>query len=190
MIRVGYRGYEEGNINENPNFEIYIQGPQQAGVDVGVFFFSQAVTTEELEEEITFMLARLKQYDIKYPVEISLTKYSEDDNLTFRAGALSDEEYVKLLKYFCLRIQEEGYTPIVYFGSEEEYEKICANKMSGFLLWLTEMNGNLRNPHNVLIWQYRNYIWVPGIEKRVGCSSCGLHSLVIQKKEQTQWKDF
>ena len=51
MLRIGYRGYESGQLNEDERFAEYVKGAEKAGIDVGVYFFSQAVTPEEALNE-------------------------------------------------------------------------------------------------------------------------------------------
>jgi len=47
MIRLGYRGSETGILTLDSYFKENLRGARAAGLDVGVYFFSQAVTTEE-----------------------------------------------------------------------------------------------------------------------------------------------
>ena len=68
MLRVGYRGYTEGNIRLDPYFYQNIEGALAAGLEVGVYFFSQAVTVEEALEEARFVLDCIAGYDISFPV--------------------------------------------------------------------------------------------------------------------------
>ncbi|MBQ8979502.1 MAG: glycoside hydrolase, partial [Oscillospiraceae bacterium] len=68
FLRVGYRGYESGELNLDKRFHEYAQGASEAGIDIGVYFFSQAVTEEEALEETELLLSEIEGYDIKYPV--------------------------------------------------------------------------------------------------------------------------
>lgn len=48
ILRIGYRGYgEEGTLNADEKFEQNMENARRAGIDVGVYFFSQAVNEEE-----------------------------------------------------------------------------------------------------------------------------------------------
>lgn len=174
IIRIGYRGYENGKIAEDPNYEQYMQGVAKTDIGVGTYFFSQATTKEEMDEEIEYMLAKMKGYNITYPVGISLGRHSEEDDVRYRTSELSDEEYCNLLKYYCIRMKDAGYTPVIYFSSEQEYELLDASMLQGYPLWMTNMTRRLDTTQGVLIWQYRNYINLEGVEQKVGCSSCGL----------------
>lgn len=68
IIRLGYRGYSQGAIQLDRNFEQNMRGALEAGLDVGVYFFSQATTVLEAEEEADFVLENLRGYPITFPV--------------------------------------------------------------------------------------------------------------------------
>ena len=69
IIRLGYRGYgSEGKLVEDTKFEDNIKGASAAGIKVGVYFFSQAITTEELMEEANLVLEKIAPYKIECPV--------------------------------------------------------------------------------------------------------------------------
>lgn len=68
MLRLGYRGYESGQINVDERFHEYADGALGAGLDIGVYFYSQAVTAEEAVEEAEAVLNEIGDYEIMYPV--------------------------------------------------------------------------------------------------------------------------
>ena len=51
FIRLGIRGYTEGEIKEDDTFEYNINGALDNGIEAGVYFFTQAISVEEAEEE-------------------------------------------------------------------------------------------------------------------------------------------
>ena len=67
MIRVGYRGYSQGTLQMDERFQANMEGALEAGLDVGVYFFSQATTVAEAEEEADFVLEAIRSYPIRYP---------------------------------------------------------------------------------------------------------------------------
>ena len=68
MIRVGYRGYTEGEIQSDDYFVQNIEGARAAGLDVGVYFFSQALDEQEAIDEANYVLEQIKPYSLSYPV--------------------------------------------------------------------------------------------------------------------------
>lgn len=51
IIRIGYRGYGSGALVLDPMFEQHFTNARNAGLKVGVYFFSQAVNENEAREE-------------------------------------------------------------------------------------------------------------------------------------------
>ena len=79
IVRLGYRGYgEAGKLVEDSMFRSHVEGALAAGLDVGVYFFSQAVDKEEAEEESQFVLERIRDYDIKGPVVYDTEEIKND----------------------------------------------------------------------------------------------------------------
>ena len=68
MIRVGYRGSNEGTLHEDSMAQTYYQGAKAAGLKVGAYFFSQAVTPQEAVEEADYMLAKMEGWELDMPV--------------------------------------------------------------------------------------------------------------------------
>ena len=57
IVRAGYRGMKDGQIKEDPNGRYNLQEAAKAGIPLGVYFFSTAVTEEEAEEEVDIEVA-------------------------------------------------------------------------------------------------------------------------------------
>ena len=68
ILRLGWRGSTEGGLNLDTTFQQNYEGATAAGLPVGVYFFSQAVTEEEAREEAAFTLDALEGKTIAYPV--------------------------------------------------------------------------------------------------------------------------
>lgn len=106
FIRVGLRGYgTEGKLVEDDTFEQNVKGALQAGIKVGVYFYSQAITDEELLEEANLVLEKVKPYNIELPIVFDVEKVSGGKG---RANDLSVEERTRLTALFCQTIQDAG----------------------------------------------------------------------------------
>ena len=68
ILRLGYRGYTEGGLMQDKNYVQNLQGALNAGLDVGVYFFSQAITPQEAEEEADYILSVLNGAPLAYPI--------------------------------------------------------------------------------------------------------------------------
>ena len=112
MIRIGYRGYgTEGTLNLDTSFHDNIKNAQNAGLDVGVYFFAQAINEEEALEEAEFVLEYLNGYQLQLPVVYDPESILDDEA---RTDDVTGEQFTKNTEVFCKRIQEAGYDSMIY----------------------------------------------------------------------------
>ena len=112
MIRLGYRGYGTGRIVTDTYFETNLKGALENDIEVGVYFFSQAINEEEAVEEAQYCMDLLQDYDITYPIVFDWEPY--DSSLNPRTDGLSDEMLTKCAVAFCQAVEDGGYESMVY----------------------------------------------------------------------------
>lgn len=165
IIRLGFRGYgESGKLVLDDKFLQNIQGAIQAGLDVGVYFFSQAVTVEEAEEEAEFVLSALEDYSITYPVVFDLETIEYD---TARTDDLTVETATQVTQAFCQRIAQAGYQPMIYGNVAWMMDCIDLTQLTGYDLWLAQYQSTPTFPYQFHMWQYSHQGTVAGIEGNV-----------------------
>lgn len=164
MIRVGSRGYGTGQLITDPYFQDNIKRATDAGLEVGVYFFSQAVTEKEAKEEANMVLEGIKDYDIKYPVVFDM-EYVENDEA--RVEKLSREEKTAIAKAFLETVELEGYTPMIYGKKEWLMKKIDLSQLQEYDVWLAQYEEIPDYPYDFSIWQYTNQGKVDGIVGKV-----------------------
>ena len=164
FIRVGFRGYGTGAMVEDQYAEKNIAGALDAGIKVGVYFFSQAVTKEEAIEEADFTIKMIKKYRITYPVV-----YDTETTLssTERTKDLSVEERTEYAVAFCERVREAGYTPVVYANLKWFTMSLDLSKLEDYDKWFAGYNNEIYFPYKISIWQYSENGKVDGIEGNV-----------------------
>lgn len=148
LIRIGGRGKETGNLYLDSRFNENMDESKAIGLKVGGYFYSQATNQKEMDEEIEMILEALEEYTLDYPIGIGLEREVE-----CRTIELSDDEYVDLIKYFCIRIKQSGYTPMI-MGREEWYNKFPKGTFDGYLK-LVSNSEVPRNIDNCIIWEYQ-----------------------------------
>lgn len=164
MIRVGYRGYGSGAIVPDDSFTANIDGATKAGLKVGVYFFSQAISEKEAEEEADFILNAIKGYKIDYPIVFD----TEDvPNEVARTEELSPEELTKITLAFCNKIQKAGYTPVIYAGLRWFAMSLDMSKLNDFEKWYAYYDTNFYFPYEISMWQYTESGSVNGINGKV-----------------------
>lgn len=165
MIRVGYRGYgESGTIVLDEMFHTHIQGALDAGLEVGVYFFSQAVTEEEAIEEAEFVLNEIKDYKITYPIAFDSEKVEAGNG---RANALSVEERTAVVKAFLNKIEKAGYEPVVYANDRWFALNLDLRELTDYKLWLASYRDEPVFPYQIDGWQHTSSATVPGIDGKV-----------------------
>ena len=163
MIRVGYRGYTEGEIQPDEYFVQNIEGARAAGLDVGVYFFSQALDEQEAIDEANYVLEQIKDYPLSYPVIFDW----EDIEADARTDGMDSVQLTKNAIAFCDTIKQAGYRAGVYFNQRFGYEEFDLESLQDYVFWLAEYNDTPSFSFHFQIWQYCNDGRVDGIKTDV-----------------------
>ena len=161
IIRAGYRGSTQGLLYEDEQFRYNLQGAKEAGLKVGVYFFSQAATAEEAEEEADYVCSLLDGAKLDLPV------FYDWEYLDGRTGAIETVPLTLCAQSFCERIEAEGYQAGVYFN--QTYGKLYFDlrELQDYCLWLAEYNPTPSFPYTFDCLQYTDSGAVEGIEGSV-----------------------
>ena len=144
MLRVGARGYGSGQIVLDEYFADNLKRATDAGLQIGVYFTSQAITEAEAVEEANVVLNNIKDYKITYPVAFDMGFV---DNDTARIEGVSRADKTKITKAFLDTIAAAGYKTLLY-GNKE---------------WLSQVGDVPDYPYRFTMWQYADDISVDGI---------------------------
>lgn len=134
FVRVGLRGYSSGKIAEDAFYRQNIQGAMDAGIETGVYFFAQAITVEEAIEEADFVIECLRGLSFNGPVAYDW----EMGDSSYRVYGIAPEMATACAIAFCRRIQEAGYTPMVYQSTYVGYVKYDQGAIAPYLCWFPE----------------------------------------------------
>ena len=153
IIRIGYRGYgAAGNLVKDPMFEEHFTNARNAGLKVGVYFFTQAVNEAEAQEEADgcnwALNGRMLDYPIFYDTEASTAPHG-----TGRADGLGVEDRTKCAIAFCERVKELGYKPGVYASTLWYRKRVDYNTLrSRYTIWNAHY-GVSSSPIGCDLWQ-------------------------------------
>lgn len=169
IIRAGNRGYgESGNLVEDPKFVENMKGAISNGIKVGVYIYSQAITEAEAIEEADLAVRLIR--DNGFSNNISLPIVIDTEASGGRADSLSRESRTAIVKAFCERIKQYGYTPMIYSNKWWLETKLDMNQLSSYELWLShykQTDDPANNPSdykgNHQIWQYSDSGKINGI---------------------------
>ena len=153
IIRIGYRGYgAEGKLVKDPMFEEHFTNARNAGLKVGVYFFTQAVNEAEAQEEADGCNWALNGRMLDYPIFYD-TEASTAPGGTGRADGLGVEDRTKCAIAFCERVKELGYKPGVYASTTWYRKRVDYNTLrSRYTIWNAHY-GVSASPIGCDLWQ-------------------------------------
>lgn len=165
ILRVAYRGYgNSGNLNKDKRFDEYISGAQAAGLDVGVYIFSQAINEVEAEEEADFVIKCLENYEIQLPVVYDPESILDD---VARTDNVSGEQFTANTIRFCEKVKAAGYEPMVYSNMLWEAFQFDMTRTCKYPYWYADYEEKPQTPYAFELWQYTNTGHVPGVSTEV-----------------------
>ena len=175
IIRAGYRGQTSAQMYADPYFEEHIEGALAAGLQVGVYFYSQAITEEEALEEASFLLSIIKDYKLTYPVCFDWEPVAKS-----RAGQakLTKTEASAIARKFLSTMEGYGYEAMLYSYHSAIKTYFNAELTSDYKVWMARyLNAYKENGREYAVgdklpeanypyqmWQYTDTGTVPGIE--------------------------
>lgn len=167
IIRCGYRGSSAGALIEDPTFKRNIQGAQNAGIRVGVYFFTQAVNEVEAVEEASMVINLIKGYNISYPV------YLDVEASHGRGDGISAAQRTANIKAFCGTIQNAGYKAGVYANKTWFTSYINTSQITNYKIWLAQYAEAVTySASRYDMWQYTSKGRVTGINGNVDLNIC------------------
>lgn len=171
MIRLGSRGYSTGQISLDENFKENIEGAIEAELDIGVYFYSQAVSPEEAIQEANFVIQNLEPYraHVKYPIAFDMEFVSNDKS---RIEGLSREDKTTVTATFAEGIKAAGYVPMIYGGKEWLIKEVDLTKLQDYDVWLSQEEDIPDYPYLYTMWQYDTNSVLNGIDGGADLNIC------------------
>ncbi len=164
MLRIGYRGYTQGGINQDECFESNLAGATENGLSVGAYFFSQAISAEEAEEEADFVLSVLDGRSLELPVVFDWEEITQEEA---RTDGLDTDTLTACALAFCQRIQEAGYACAIYCNGSVGYLRYDISQLQGLDVWYAEYGDWPSFAYAFDLWQYSKTGAVEGISGSV-----------------------
>lgn len=161
FIRLGIRGYTEGEIVEDETFTYNIEGALDNGIEAGVYFFTQATSVEEAEEEAQYVLDALEPYNVTYPVVLDVEAVTSKNA---RTADLTKEERTEYCIAFCDMIKQAGYTPMIYGNLKSFMLMLDIEQLEEYDKWFAHYDEEVYYPYDFKVWQYTDTGKVAGID--------------------------
>ena len=168
FVRLGYRGYgEKGVLCEDKRADGNLQGAKEAGLRVGAYFFSQALTEEEAREEAELSLKILDRSGVAldlplmYDPELIRGDEGRANDITRDQVALNTAAFLKRVR------EEEGLEADIYSNLPWEDTLFDGDTLNACQIWYADYEKQPQTPYHFIWWQYSNQGEVPGIEGAV-----------------------
>ena len=161
IIRIGYRGSESGKLNMDRYAQQNLSGAAEAGLKLGVYFFSQARTRTEAEEEAYYVLDLIQDLDITMPVVFDWEKVDDPDS---RSLEMDRRTLTDCALTFLETVETAGYDAMVYFNPYQSRNLFYLSELKEYDFWLASYTDRMDFPYQVKMWQYTDSGNIPGID--------------------------
>lgn len=162
-LRLGFSSYTDGSSHLDAKFRDHFAGARGAGLPVGVYFFSQAVSVEEAIEEARFVMHHVSRFELDLPVAFDMEPVVNHG----RIQNLSMEEKTLIADAFCSILEQNGYETLIYGNPDWIYQSLNLSMLSHRQLWLAHYTDQAVFPYRYTMWQYSSTGSIPGIEGNV-----------------------
>ena len=150
LVRVGRRGTTEGGLNIDELYKANLDGASANGIDVGVYFFSQAVNVQEAIEEAEYTLSLLSGYSLQLPVFFDWENYDGE----MRNHDVAFKTMTDCAVAYCETIKAAGYDAGVYFGKQQGYYAYDLTRFGDYSWWVVDPGDFYDFYYAGDLWQY------------------------------------
>lgn len=160
MLRAGFRGYGTNGLMKEDSFaQTNYQNAKAAGLKVGAYFFSQAITVAEAIEEAQFLLEIVKDWELDMPLVFDWECLADN----YRTVGVNARQLTDFAKAFCETVKGAGHRVMVYFNPNQSRKDMYLSELTDYGFWLAMYSDNMNYAYNVNMWQYTRSGSVPGI---------------------------
>lgn len=163
MIRVGWRGYTQGELFADTLAQTHYAGAKAAGLKVGAYIFSQATTAQEGIEEAEYLLEQTKDWEIDMYLALNW-EHVGDEN---RTAPVDARTLTDITKAFCQTVAQAGKRPMIYFDAYLASTRLYPEELTEYPFWLAQYAMEMEFDYPVKMWQYTSTGIVPGIDEDV-----------------------
>ena len=160
IVRAAYRGYETGKIVPDDLYEQNIRGAVDAGLHVGVYLYSQALSEDEAREEADYLLGLIEGLPVDYPVVYDQEEYTADQA---RTDGLTGEQATLNALAFCERVYDAGYIPMIYTNNDWAQNMYDMERLDHYPIWYADYTAAPSLTGGFAMWQYTDSGQVPGV---------------------------
>ena len=162
FVRAGHRMFESGDLLTDSRAVKNMKRAKKAGLDVGVYVFSQAVSETEAREEAQLCLDVIKKSGVEITLPVVFDPEIQTEYIA-RINYISGEQFTDNAVAFCKKIEKAGFTPAIYTNCSTETDILDMSRLDNAVIWYANYGIIPESPYRFTFWQYSNTGWVEGI---------------------------
>lgn len=160
MIRVGWQGETQGQLFADTMAQTHYAGAKAAGLKVGAYIFSQAISAEEGKKNAEYLLEQTKNWEIDLYLTINW-EHLQDTN---RTASVDARRLTDIAKTFCQTVSQAGKKPMIYFDTHLATTRLYLNELKDYPFWLAQYQSTMDFSHPVTMWQFTETGTISGID--------------------------
>lgn len=161
ILRAGYGRLEK---QKDEKFEQNYAGTKAAGIPVGAYWYSYAMTPEEAELEADVFLKVIKGKQFEFPVYFDLEEKKQFD--------LGKEKVSAIMRAFLEKVEKAGYFVGLYGSASSLSTHTADDIKSHYTIWLAHWVDKTNYSGAYAVWQYSEKGKVDGISGAVDLDIC------------------
>lgn len=163
FVRVGHRTMHTGDLQRDARAIKNLTRAKEAGLDVGAYVFSQAITKKEAREEAQLCLDVIEESGVELTLPIVFDPEIVIEDYYARINFISGEQFTDNAVAFCEKIRKAGYTPAIYANCSTETDILDLSRLQDTIIWYADYSLTPETPYDFTFWQYSDEGWVDGI---------------------------
>ena len=163
FVRAGHRTMHSGDLQKDKRAVKNLQRAKKAGLDVGVYIFSQAITEKEARKEAELCLDVIEESGVEITLPIVYDPEIVVEDYYARINYISGEQFTDNTVAFCERIRKAGFTPAISANCSTETDILDMSRIKDTVIWYADYGSTPESPYDFTFWQYSNLGWVDGI---------------------------
>ena len=172
IIRCGYTGMADGRRYTDPMFDKNIKMAHAAGIKVGVYYFSQAISVSEAEGEAAYAADLIRKAGVKLdlPVFMDVEIVSATSRSRMINARLSKAKETDICSSFCAYLEKRGLRSGIYSSKSYLQSRMDIGTLSKkYIVWLAHYTSKTDFDGQYTFWQHSSHGSVNGIKNRVDC---------------------
>lgn len=162
ILRAGLRGYGiRGKLITDSRFTDNLAGAKAAGLKVGAYFFSQAISGSEAIEEAKLALSLIDGEALDLPIYYDWEFVESNDA---RTNDMNGPAITDCALAFCETVENAGYEAGIYSNVNLSYYYLDLGRLSDYAFWCAAPGDLPYSYYHSGMWQYSFRGSVPGIE--------------------------